>query len=376
MLSVGKVIKMPCMRAGLCQYPDEKILVSDATLESMAASAQGIPVVIEHPDQKITDESIKSMPVVGRVADLHYIDGLWWAHFVVDDADAVKLLQSGYGVSTAWYPEKYAGGGTYNNVSYDRELLSGRYEHLAIVKTPRYEMAVNPIFVNSKDGQSDANMNTININDKRSISMIGKIWKKIIQKEELMTNSNEEMVIEIDGEEMPLKDAIEQIAAKKNEKEPEKKMLNGDDKVDVDGEEMTVNELIKAYKASKKTASADEDKDDKKEAKKNEDEDKDEEKKDKKEAKKNEDEEKKDEDKEEKKEAKKNEDDEDKDEEKKDKKEAKKNSVDETEQSIQAARFNALEQAYTNGMPVVDESTYLSLKERVDMGSKRYGSKK
>jgi hypothetical protein len=360
-LAIGKVIKMPCMRSGVCKYPNESILVTKASLDNLKASAIGIPVIIDHPDQKITDESIKTMPVVGRVADLHYIESeeLWYAHFIVDTAEAVQLLENGHGVSTAWYGIKYGESGTYNNTPYDRELIDGKYEHLAIVATPRYEMAVNPIFMNSKDGQNVLSEDNILIEKpKESISMLGKIFKKLTSREEIMVNSNESYVVDVDGKEIDLKDAIAAVS-----KIGELPMINGEDKVDVDGEQVSINTLVKAYKASK--------------AKKNESEEKDE-KDEKKEAKKNESEEKDEKDeKDEKKEAKKNGD--LSDEEKKKLEETgekKQNAVEEkSAEVIEAeARHAAIESAHLNAM-TFDPNEYLTINERVQLGKSKYGAK-
>lgn len=328
-LAVGKVIKMPCMRSGICAYPNEKILVTKEALERLAPTMQGVPVVIEHPEEKITDQTIAQLPVVGRVADMHYDQEqeIWYAHFVVDNAEAVELLQSGYGVSTAWIADKYAAGGTFNNVPYDKELIEGRYEHLAIVKFPRYEMAFNPVFQNSKDGQNnDKEVIINNVIQKRSVSMLGKIWKKVTQREEVMVNSGEEYVVEIDGKETPLAEVVESI--KTNEVDFKEKKINGDEEIDVDDEKMTVNQLVEAYKNLKKSS-----------MKKNEEPEKEEE---------------------EEKESKKNE-----DEEKEEKEEDKKTN----------SRFDELENLHENGIQQ-DEMQFLSLAERVQMGKDRYGSKK
>lgn len=268
-LTVGKSIIMPCMRKGLVSYPKETVFVSQEALTFMAQSAMGIPVVIDHPENLITDETIKDINIVGRVAHLQYdsFRDEWLAEFIVDKQEAVDLLKDGWGVSTAWFGDKYASGGTLNNVPYDRELLEGRYEHLAIVKTPRYEMAVNPIFLNSKTCQSnetDSNINKANTHiiinkkiEKEGSGMIGKIFKRLITREEIHTNEGEEVFVNVDGQDVALSHMVSVLKLnKKNEeetkkeKEEEKKMANGTDEVDVDGEKMTVNELVKAYKAS------------------------------------------------------------------------------------------------------------------------------
>ena len=353
-LAIGKVIKMPCMRSGVCKYTNENILVTKAALDQMKQSAIGIPVIIEHPTEKITDESIKTMPVVGRVADLHYIESeeLWYAHFVVDTSEAVSLLENGHGVSTAWYGEKYGESGTFNNSPFDRELIEGRYEHLAIVATPRYEMAINPIFMNSKDGQVGPSEDKLLIEIKKgSVSMLGKIFKKLTSREEIMVNSGEQYVVDVDGKEVDLKDAIDAMAEPK---------LNGETLVDIDGEKISLNSLIECFKNAKKNEfekkekedDEEDDKGEKKQAKKNEDEEKDEDEK-KKIAKKNEDEEK---------------DAKDKDE------AAKKNAAD--EQALVDARHKELEEAHINSAMLENSGEQLSLHDRVQLGLARYGSKK
>ena len=335
-LPVGKVIRMPCMRSGVCQYLEEKILVTKNALDIMANSALGIPVIIEHPGAKITAETIKDMPIVGRVSNFEYSDSdeLWYANFIVDTAEAVALLESGYGVSTAWYPDKYTGSGTFNNLSYDRELLKGRYEHLAIVKSPRYEMAKNPVFINSKDRQNNTNRVTINNIQTRSEEMMGKIWKRITSKEEIVANSAD-MVIEVDGAEMTISDLVSGYKSlKKNAFETEEKEKK---------EKTEKEEAAKKKNAEDEDAKAKKDKEDKEKAENDAAEEK--KAKDEKDA--------------------------------KDKEEAgKKNSLEEDEASLEHARFNALEAAYKAGDPAVTTPVQLTIRERRELGAKRYGSAK
>lgn len=348
--AIGKVIKMPCMRRGLCAYANETVLVTQETLEKIAPSIMGVPLVIDHPNDLITDENIGYLPVVGRVADMHYDskDDLWYAHFVVDDQKGIDLLNEGYGISTAWFGDKYASGGTLNNVGYDRELLEGRYEHLAIVKTPRYEMAINPIFLNSncKSDKDVGIIKDININEnsmeKERSSMIGKIFKKLVSREEIKTNEGEEIYVNIDGKDIAVSEMVSELKLnKKNaeEKEEEKKMANGADEVDVDGEKISVNELVKRYKAGcakKNEAESDEEKEKKNAA-----------------------------DEEKKKEL--------EEEEKKEKKsEAKKNSLEDEETN---KRFEMIKQVHENGMTYELDDNFMSTKERVALGKKLYGKK-
>lgn len=379
-MAVGKTIRMPCMRRGLVSYPDETILVTQNSLDELAKTAFGIPVVIEHPGIPIDGQSIKDIKVVGRVAKFDYEPeaDLWYAEFVVDDDEAVQLLKNGHGVSTAWYGNEYKSGGTYNNVPYDRELLTARYEHLAIVKNPRYEMAKDPVFLNSKAGdtrQAKPEPSTILINSKANsiggIKMLAKIWRTV--REEVKANENEELVLELEHGQVPLSKVVEELksmkakeAAKKDEEaKPAARVLNADDEVEVDGRKMKVHELVSEYHAAKKHSDEAEG-----EAKKHEAES---------EAKKHEAEDKakeheakdKDEAKEHKVEIEVEDEAKEHADEDRDAKEheAKCNSADET------ARFNSLKSAYENGKSVEVTTQFVSLRERADMGRARYGSK-
>lgn len=378
-MAVGKTIRMPCMRRGLVSYPDETILVTQNSLDELAKTAYGIPVVIEHPGIPINGQSIKDIKVVGRVAKFDYEPeaDLWWAEFVVDDDEAVQLLKSGYGVSTAWYGNDYKSGGTYNNVPYDRELLTARYEHLAIVKNPRYEMAKDPVFLNSKGSdtrQQQTKPGTILINSTGSpiggIKMLAKIWRTV--KEEVKANENEELVLELEHGQMPLSKVVEELktmkakeAAKDEAKEgPKSRVLNADDEVEVDGRKMKVHELVSEYKAAKKHSD-----DSEAEAKKHEKDDEAKEHEAKDEAKEQADDEAKEQKVEGKDEEKGKEHAKDDDKDRKDA-EAKCNAADEV------ARFNSLKDAYENGKSVEITTQFVSLRERVDMGRSRYGSSK
>lgn len=325
------------MRRGLCAYSNETILVSQEALQMLAPTARGIPVVIDHPAELITDENVGTLGIVGRVSEMEYdsISDIWYAEFVVETPEAVQLLSTGWGVSTAWFGDKYASGGTHNNVGYDRELIEGRYEHLAIVKTPRYEMAVNPIFLNSIPLQDDSKASTMEasfikskIDEKRGQNMIGKIFKKLVSREELKTNEGEELFVDIDGTDMPLTQLINDIKElrknKKNEdekedKKEEKKMANDTDEVDVDGEKISVNALKQMYKENKKKNATE---------------------------------------------------DEDKKEEKKE--DSKKNSIEDDETN---ERFKMIKAVHENGINYEIQDQFISTRERVAMGQARYGKK-
>lgn len=260
-LTVGKTIRMPCMRRGLCAYPDATILLGPKVLEEMAKTAYGIPLTIGHPSIPINDNTLKSIPLAGRVSSMDYNAATdeWFAEFVCDSAEGVELLQKGYGVSTGWYGDKYGPGGTYNGVPYDKELQKARYGHLAIVKDPRYEMARDPIFLNSKSDTCIKDVNADTIVNKQSKSMETKQMFKLFRnrREDIKMNEGEDVLVDMDGDEKPLSQLVsEYLEIKKAAVKKNTKILAGDEMVDVDGEKMSVKDLIAAVKGSRKDAEA------------------------------------------------------------------------------------------------------------------------
>lgn len=259
-LVVGKTIRMPCMRKGLCKYPDTTILLGNEVLASMAKTAHGIPVTIEHPDMPINENTMNKIKIAGRVAGMDYSAETdeWFANFICDSAEGVDLLKKGYGVSTGWYGDKYGPGGTYNGVEYQQELKSARYEHLAIVRNPRYEMAVDPIFLNSQSDSCKKQDNTGTIVSKQPPTekkLMFKLFRN--RREDIKLNEGEDVLVDMEGDEKPLAEVVaEYLEIKKASAKKNTKILSGDELVDVEGEKIAVKDLIAAVKGARKDAAA------------------------------------------------------------------------------------------------------------------------
>ena len=71
----AKTFIIPAMRAGLVQYENERVLVSNETLAEMAKSSFGIPLLSDHIEQaeieKDIDAAIEKYGC-GRVAEMTY----------------------------------------------------------------------------------------------------------------------------------------------------------------------------------------------------------------------------------------------------------------------------------------------------------------
>jgi hypothetical protein len=227
----AKTIKIPCMRAGLCQYKEERVFVPQSTLEKLAKTAYGIPVIIDHQD----DEALKAAlargnfddVAVGRVADMHYDTetDLWMAHMVIDTQEALDLFAQGYGVSTSYEVTADSEGGTFNAVPFDRTIDDGKYLHLAIVENPRYEIAVKPVFYNSVDGDDRP---CLTLKDEvRTIETVSNsqgekpMFKLFRTKREEVKENSDDMMVEVDGKQVAMNELIEAYKNAKKNEEPE-----------------------------------------------------------------------------------------------------------------------------------------------------------
>lgn len=133
------------IKEGLVHYndkgTDKLYLVTNDALQKMNKSFEGKPVYIRHVDEVDLDKMKEES--VGRVVKSFYneFDGAWWLEMVLDD-EAISVVEKGWAVSNAYLPTEYGAGGVYHDITYDKEVKDGVYEHLAIVDNPRYEEAV------------------------------------------------------------------------------------------------------------------------------------------------------------------------------------------------------------------------------------------
>lgn len=132
------------IKEGLVRYTesgkDKFYLLTNEALKAMNKSFEGKPIYIHHTDVDLDKMREQS---VGRVVKSFYneFDGAWWVELIADEP-GIEAIEKGWGVSNAYLPTEMKSGGVYHNINYDKEIVNGRYEHLAIVPNPRYEEAV------------------------------------------------------------------------------------------------------------------------------------------------------------------------------------------------------------------------------------------
>lgn len=139
------------LQPGLVKYSFGVCLLAKETIDKFIYQFVGCPVIINHKD--VTNESAKDdrMGVVSRVW-FDQMDGWYWCEGIIFEEQAISLIEDGYNVSCQYEITEYSNNTTkalHNGNPYDKVILNGKPEHLAIVKTPRYEAAM--IAINALD---------------------------------------------------------------------------------------------------------------------------------------------------------------------------------------------------------------------------------
>lgn len=152
----GRRFESRFLQAGLVKYSFGVCLLSKEVIDRFAYKFVGCPVIIDHKD--ITDENAKDERV-GVISKVWFneFDGWFWCEGVVFDDEAISLIKDkGYNVSCQYNIDDYTENSAkalHNGNPYDITILDGTPEHLAIVKSPRYEEAL--IAVNKGEDMED-----------------------------------------------------------------------------------------------------------------------------------------------------------------------------------------------------------------------------
>lgn len=256
---------------GCAEYADNgnsyRVFLNDDTIRAMGPSFAGKPVFVLHVDEVEEDLNKLRSEADGWVIESFYnqADGKHWVKFIVCSEKGEQAIKKGFRLSNCYMPKGFGAGGTWNGISYDKEVTGGDYEHLAIVPNPRYEESV----IMTPEKFKEYNDNKLNelkkfANNKDE----GKKMKFNFFKRQKVENSTE-----LDGMCVVLPNSKKEVFLEKliNEaderemKKDEPKMVDMKDLVEIDGEKLSVDELVKQFnaaKCNKKNEDEDEDDDD------------------------------------------------------------------------------------------------------------------
>ena len=69
-------------------------------------------------------------------------DGKTWVKFIAVTDAAINAVEDGFKLSNAYFPTTFGPRGVWNGMEYDKQIVDGEYEHLAIVDDPRYAESI------------------------------------------------------------------------------------------------------------------------------------------------------------------------------------------------------------------------------------------
>ena len=149
----GRPFKSRFLQAGLVKYDFGVCLLKKETIDKFLNTFVGCPVIIDHKDDIAEDDSVGTINKIWFSAE----DGWFWCSGILTDPKAIELIENGYNVSCQYRITEYSEnteGKLHNANPYDKEILDGVFEHLAIVENPRYEdafIAVNAYIAKNND---------------------------------------------------------------------------------------------------------------------------------------------------------------------------------------------------------------------------------
>lgn len=149
----GRPFKSRFLQAGLVKYDFGVCLLKKETIDKFVNTFVECPVIIDHKDNLTEADRVGTIQKIWFSAD----DGWFWCSGIITDEKAIDLIESGYNVSCQYRITDYIEndeGKLHNANPYDKEILDGVFEHLAIVENPRYEdafIAVNAYIAKNND---------------------------------------------------------------------------------------------------------------------------------------------------------------------------------------------------------------------------------
>ena len=276
---------------GVAEYrekdPIERIYINEQTAKNMDSSFQGRPVFVQHED-KVDEKKFEDAD--GYVIESFYnkSDGSHWAKFFIRKEEAYnKIVNEGWRLSNAYRPSSTMAGGECHGVQYDKQIVEGVYEHLAIVPVPRYDESVvySPQEFKDYNERREAELNKV-ANSKpknKGINIMFDFFKKEKVNNEkdiedlvvTLPNSKKEMCIldliknadskivndEKKDESKEAQRNMDMDEKKENMDMDEKKENMDEHMVKVNGEEMKLSDLKSKYEQMMKKKNMDEDED-------------------------------------------------------------------------------------------------------------------
>lgn len=249
--SQGKIWYGVHMYPGVAEYRESdrepyRVFLNENTIRRMDPTFAGRPVFVMHVDGVSTDLHSLRNEADGWVVESFFneADGKHWVKFITVSEEAERAIKNGMRLSNCYIPKSFSNGGQWNGVDYQKEIVDGEYEHLAIVPNPRYEESVilNP--EQFKKYNEDKKLELIRLANQKDEGKKS-MWKFFERKKVENSVDIESMSVVLPKSKREI--VISQLLNEADEAEVAKgqpRLVNASDLVVVDGEKVTVGELL------------------------------------------------------------------------------------------------------------------------------------
>jgi hypothetical protein len=253
------------------------VFIGEEAAKKMDPSMGGKVVTVDHVEGEVpaTSDGVKQL-ADGYVSESFYlpVDGAHWCKFIAVTDLAKRRIAEGWKLSNCYKATEFGPAGKWHAVQYEKEILNGEYDHLAIVQHPRYESSVILTseefkkYCNDKKAEITRLANSADKPKPKGEKTVLNIFKRTKVENSDGINFDEMMVrLPKSGVELTLTELV----SRQDKFENGEGFANPDHLVKVGNDEMSVKEMCKNYGTMK--ASMDEEEEKKKNAKKKNDDD-------------------------------------------------------------------------------------------------------
>lgn len=221
-----------------------KIFVGEDAIKNMDSTFEGKPVYVDHVDE-VNVEDIEQADGYVVKSFFNKTDGKHWAEFIVTTDKGHDAISNGWALSNAYEITQENMGGKWHGMDYDKEVLAGVYEHLAIVQDPRYKESIilTPEEFKAYNEKKEGELLKLSNSNKQGVISMGKF--SFFKKQKVENSVDLESTIVV----LPRTKREVELSVLINEADKEEEVMN---ELEIDGEKVPMNELEEMYRNSKK----------------------------------------------------------------------------------------------------------------------------
>ncbi len=237
------------MAEGVAQYhpagkPSLMVYISQNVINKMDPSFAGLPLSVHHVDAVKVEDVDREYDGYVVESFFNKSDGKQWCKFIVTTDEGHAAIAKGWTLSNAYFAE-YGEPGVWHGVDYEKEVIAGQYEHMAIVPNPRYRESIVLTPEQFKQYNIDKELELVKLANSEGEAPMLNIFKRTKLENAQATELENTMVtLPVSKKDMTIADAVKLADKLENMAG----YAAGDHMVKCnDDEEMTVNDLTKKY---------------------------------------------------------------------------------------------------------------------------------